>query len=253
MRPNPLVLFGLVSALSFSAHFANADPPATDVASGEADIGVPAGLAFERPYVVQAIYVDPNGRDRGLILDDGTVLVGINAGLAAASARPGDRVAISVDDRNVVHVANTSRGETATFGPREAFARLPVSGPPVGGGPIVGTTVPARGGVREVADLERIQRAGRVRLVLQSPAGVPSGVLLDDGTQIHLLPRVSAVLRSVRVGDHLEAVGLGSDRVEATAVWALTITRPNGQTLLDLTRGPIQAPELGLRPPDPRG
>jgi hypothetical protein len=82
--------------------------------------------------------------------------------------------------------------------------------------------------------------------MLHQPNGTPAGFVMDDGTQVHVVPGVAgAVAEQVSPGEVIRVEGRGTRTPMGTGLWAVTITRPNNLVLLDMTRG-IGSPELNL-------
>lgn len=198
-------------------------------------------LARAEP-VVRDYWIDAHGRVAGLMLDDGTELVGTSAqgDRILASFQRGDPVELTARGGAPVRVRNARSGrvlELAPSGsdaPASAAARARSSGT-------------ARPRMDDVRDAARVEVTGRVAAVTHTPQGEPAGVLMDSGTQVHVLPRVAAVLRGLRPGDPLRVEGRGVYGAYGLGVWATTIVGPNQRRVLDLGRG-VAAPELSLAP-----
>lgn len=215
--------------------------------------------AFERLRVndvarrVRAVRLDPHGAPTGVILSDGTQYVGTPSRYLTTVAKPGDpvRVELGTGDRLVVVDTKTMLG--ATLGPRGAVDLQPLVEYPsrpsapsaIGGGPR-DAAVSSAGAPRldDATELGRYAINGRVDLVLTTPNGAPTGLLLSDGTQVHVLPRVADVLSRIHAGDEVRVEGRGTKTAEGTSMWALGIMQDR-RVILDLERG-AGAPELGI-------
>jgi hypothetical protein len=101
--------------------------------------------------------------------------------------------------------------------------------------------------VDDASGLDHIASNGRVRMMLHSPAGSPTGFVMDDGTQVFSVPTVAdAVAQQVTPGQIVRVEGRGTRTTAGTGMWAISITQPSGLVLLDMNRG-VGAPELNLR------
>jgi hypothetical protein len=214
---------------------------------------------------VKAVRLDPHGRPSGVILSDGMEYVGVANQNLLQVASPGDpvRVELGAGDRLVLVNERTLRG--ATIGPRaevdlQPFVPYATSSPPtaIGGGPKDTTfsdetfsdkvqnlgegIAPKR--LDDAIDLGRYAVVGRVDTVLKTPTGAPAGLLMTDGTQVHVIPRVADVLARFHEGDELRIEGRGTRTGLGTSMWATAITQ--GRLVhLDLERG-NGAPEIGV-------
>ncbi|MBI2390977.1 MAG: hypothetical protein HYV09_15405 [Deltaproteobacteria bacterium] len=201
--------------------------------------------AAEPDVHVRTARLDPHGQISGVILTDGTELVAPMSERLSRVARPGDPVrrAVSADQRRVL--VNERTNEQVALGPRENEDLKPLVARPIGigGGPVATDRDSLR--IDDVSSLDRLAVTARVSLVLKSNVGAPSGLLLEDGTQVHLVPRVSGALGRVQPGDLLRVVGLGTQTESGASMWALFIIAEDQQVLLDLERGD-GAPEIGL-------
>jgi hypothetical protein len=214
-------------------------------------------FADDAPRTVTAIRIDPHGRSSGVILSDGMEIVGMSpfAGGLASSVRVGDPVSIALGAGDTVQLIDRRTLVVCDVGPREMVALEPLIGPPVGGGPpdvTVDTGANAGekpGAVTRIDDartLTRIASDGHVTMITHAPDGAPSGFLMEDGTQVHVIPRASDLLRSMPVGAFVHVDGVGTRTRNGTGVWALAVTRPDGFVWLDVLRSVERAPELGL-------
>jgi len=201
---------------------------------------------------VQSVRLDPHGQPSGVILSDGSQLCGeINQKLTRVAV-PGDpvRVELAAGDRIVLVNERTSEG--ATIGPRETVDLAPLIARPtrygIGGGP---PPMPPQGQtpyvhLDEASQLEHFAVVTRVALVLKAPSGAPAGLLMEDGTQVHVVPRLAGVLARFKPGESLRVEGLGTKNEHGKSMWALAITRDR-TVFLDVGRG-IGAPEIGIGP-----
>lgn len=187
--------------------------------------------------VVDRYRVDPHGRLSGVILRDGTeiVVTGAQAAAVSAAVRPGDLVRTPGGPQNTLELQDPRTGRTIDLGSIDSVAR--------GGGPVSAAVPYAR--VDDARPLRAFTVRERVAYVTHTPNGDPSGFVLRDGTQVHLVPAVAGVTSEIRPGDLLRVDGRGTPSAYGLGLWGMTITRPTGLVVLDMTRG-IGAPELGL-------
>lgn len=233
----------LVVALASAAFALATTHPGPVRAGNDGSTGADRAAPEAGARRVAAVRRDPHGHARGVILDNGTAVVAEELDRLFQVARPGEVVQIVASGRDV-ELRNVRTGALVALGPRE-----PLTTAAIGGGPRA-VPVPESAFPRiETRGLVRLNRTGVVRQVVHTTAGVPFGLVLDDGSQVYLLPRVSGVLSSVTPGERVAVHGLGTQAVDGTAMWAQTIARDDGRTVLDLGRGPVRAPELGLRGP----
>jgi hypothetical protein len=199
---------------------------------------------------VRTVRFDPHGKPAGVILSDGTEYIGNANDALLRVAIPGDPVRIEIGSGDRLVLVNTLTARGATLGPRAEVDLQPFAPPPtaIGGGPQDGTTnqgevQPAKP-LDDAASLGRYAIDGRVDLVLTSPTGAPAGLLLADGTQVHVIPRVADVLMRFKPGDAIRVEGRGTRVGKSVAIWALSISRGR-LVYLDLERG-RGAPEIGV-------
>lgn len=190
---------------------------------------------------VESMRVDPHGRVSGFILADGTDLRASLPDQLAASTAPGDLVRAPLGARGSFEVENLRTGRFVPIADIASAAR--------GGGPQpVGAT--AKVGeyplIDDASKLDRLATSGRVRSMLRSPNGMPTGFVMDNGAQVFTVPTVAdGVVEQVRPGDEVRVEGRGTKSAHGTGMWAVAITRGNA-VLLDMMRG-VGAPELNLR------
>jgi hypothetical protein len=205
------------------------------------------GLFLALPAVAQAdgvvdrVRIDPHGRVAGLYLRDGTVI--------DATPSRGPSVQQAVRPGDTVRVTYTAEGQAMLFDRRTSqFVNLGPAGPTArGGGPRATGPVTEYALVDDAMRLSAVTVQGRVTEVTHTQHGVPTGFLLDDGSQVSVVPDVAGVLDSVRPGDVLRVDGRGTRTPQGTSLWAVVITTSDHGAILDMTRG-VGAPELGFRP-----
>ncbi|MGZ3455025.1 MAG: hypothetical protein ACXVEF_35810 [Polyangiales bacterium] len=194
---------------------------------------------------VRAVRLDPQGRTSGVILSDGTQYVGVVNDNLMTVAKQGDPVRVELGSGDRLVLINEFTNEGATIGPRPLVDLQPFYPYAVGGGPRDENRLQYQNRLTsDAADLGRFAVVGKVELVLKSPTGAPEGLLMDDGTQVHVLPRVSDVVARFRPGDELRVEGKGTRGVNGNAMWAVSITKDR-TVFLDLERGQ-GAPEIGI-------
>lgn len=93
-----------------------------------------------------------------------------------------------------------------------------------------------------------LETRGTVQRFTLTPIGELDGVILTDGTEVHLPPHLTTQLASaVRIGDTVAVQGYRSPSVSLVVASSITDTN-TGQTVVD--NGP---PPPGFRPPPPPG
>ena len=116
-----------------------------------------------------------------------------------------------------------------------AWAQAPAPPPP-----------PAPTGVAPPAPSQLPETRGTVQRFTLTPIGELDGLILADGTEVHLPPHLSALLASaVRIGDTVTVQGYRSPAVALVTAGSITDTN-TGQTVVD--NGP---PPPGYRPSPP--
>lgn len=115
----------------------------------------------------------------------------------------------------------------------------------IGGGPMATDAKAAR--IDDTSSLNRYAVTARVAMVLKSHVGAPAGLLLEDGTQVHVVPRLSGALASIKPGMELRVEGLGTPTQRDATMWALSITKGDF-VYLDVERGE-GAWEIGVNGP----
>ena len=222
---------------------------------GLALAGVAATFTFaasahdDASRTVSAFRIDAHGRPSGVILSDGTELVGMApfAGCPVTSVHVGDPVSVAPGAGDMVQLIDRRTLSVCDVGPREMVELSPVLGQPVGGGPPDATI--DRGPAARIDDgrkLTRMSSIGHVTMITHAPDGAPSGFVMEDGTQVHVIPRVADELRQLPLGAFVHVDGLGTRTREGSGMWALAVTRPDGLVWLDVLRSRARAPELGL-------
>lgn len=200
-----------------------------------------AGPAAITEGRVESFRIDPHGRVAGVILQDGTIIA-VPVALAwdlVRNVEIGDWVRTLPGPAQTVQLNNPRTKSVLALGPAEHVAR--------GGGPPSREALPyAR--VDDVTGLERFAAEGKIKVLTHAPQGLPTGFVLQDGTQVSVAPSVAGVLRNLRPGERIRVEGLGTRGPANPSMWALTISRPKGEVLLDMTRG-IGPVEFGLAPP----
>lgn len=204
---------------------------------------------------VRTVLLDAHGRPSGVILDDGRELVGEPNEKLTQVATPGDpvRVELGAGDRLVLINSRTEEG--ATLGPREEVDLAPLYARPVafpigvGGGP-QDTNASRELRYDDARSLFRFASLGRVSLVLKAPSGAPSGLLMEDGTQVQIVPRLAGVLAKIQPGASLRVEGVGTHDEHGSSMWGLSITSGR-YVYLDAERG-VGVPELSLAARAPR-
>jgi hypothetical protein len=205
------------------------------------------GATEERASTVRAVRIDAHGRRSGLILSDGTELVSLNVDRIAEVAKPGDQVYVAAAPNDKLQLVDRTRGEAVTLGPREVVDLGPFIGPPMGGGPRISEGILEEPKLDDVSALPMLVQDGRVALITHSPTGDPSGFILDDGTQVHMIGRVAGLITGrIHVGDVLHVEGPGATSKDGRGMWAIAISRPTRFVILDLMRNAGGVPELGL-------
>jgi len=196
---------------------------------------------------VQTLRLDPHGKPSGVILSDGTELVGVPGSNFASVVTPGDPVRVVVNGHERLVLINGRTFETAVIGANERAALRPLLGHPVsiGGGPMA--TDADQTYLDDATSLQRFAVVSRVALVLETRVGARAGLLLEDGTQVHLVPRLAGSLANIEPGDRLRVEGLGTPAQHGSAMWALSIA-DEGFVYLDVERG-RGAPEIGVTGP----
>ena len=187
----------------------------------------------------------PRGDVDGLILRDGTEIhFPPHLGTALASVvRPGDTVtahglkARALPLFRAVSITDATSGRTVADDGAD-LGRPPPPPPPPGGPGGPGDPGRGPGGPRVGGGPMRppgpvIARAGTVRAVLHGPAGDADGVLLADGTMVHLPPPAFATEARLLVpGAAVFASGPGVSNVLGTSIAAETL----GTTQADAKR-----------------
>jgi hypothetical protein len=191
-----------------------------------------ADSTFER------VRIDPHGRVSGLILADGTDVAAApgEAAQLAQQVRSGDPIALERGPGNSFVVLDGRTGGRFALGSMDSVGR--------GGGP-PSSAVPYQL-VDNARDLPWMTTQGRVTRVLHTPNGDTSGLLLDNGMQVRIVPGVEGVVAAMRLGDIVTVGGRGTATPAGSALWAIRIAQPSGLVLLDMTRGRHGLPELGL-------
>lgn len=193
---------------------------------------------------VQTVRLDPHGRPDGVILADGTELVGRDNEKLVRVAGAGDPVRVELASGDRIIVVNTRTTQGATVGPRAEVDLAPLYALPlpvgIGGGP------PAQPYPRidDATSLERFAVVTRISQVLKAPNGAPAGLLLEDGTQAHVVPRLSGVLARLTPGTPVRVEGLGTRGQRGSSMWVLSITNDR-YVYLDAERG-VGAPEINV-------
>jgi len=204
----------------------------------------PMTEALERlQRTVRSVRYDPHGRPAGVILSDGTEYIGNANDALLRVAIPGDPVRIEVGAGDRLVLVNTLTARGATLGPRAEVDLQPFAPTAIGCGP-QDTTTNQSARLDDAASLGHYAIDGRVDLVLTSPTGATAGLLLTDGTQVHVIPRVADVLMRFKPGDAIRVEGRGTRVGKSVSVWALSISRDR-LVYLDLERG-HGAPEIGV-------
>ena len=213
--------------------------PVGETGAASQPSGQPAGLFING--VVDQFRIDPHGRVSGLVLRDGTELVAPDPNAAALTSmvHPGDRIRTPYGPSGTLEVENLRSNQFVQIGTIDQVAR--------GGGPTSIGPVQAYAPVDDASKLETLAVSGRIRTMLRVPNGAPAGFVMEDGTQVHIVPTVAgAVAEQVSPGDQVRVEGRGTRTPMGVGMWGLIITRPNNLVTLDMTRG-IGAPELNLR------
>jgi hypothetical protein len=173
----------------------------------------------------------PRGEVDGLILDDGTQIhtpPHLGAQLVFA-IKPGDRITVrGLKARQIALIEAVSVANDATH------VSVTDTGPPD----------PRGAG-------QRLQASGHVKAQLYGPRGDLNGVLLEDGTIIHLPPdEADRLAAELAVGQPLYVTGQGIDSPLGKVIAAQQIG-PNASQLAEIQAGP---PGPGRRgpPPPPR-
>jgi hypothetical protein len=135
-------------------------------------------------------------------------------------------------------------GAWVAMGPALAQAPAPPPAPP-SAAPAAAPSAPApAAGIYYSNQLPETQ--GTVQRFTLTPIGELDGVILTDGTEVHLPPHLTTQLAAaVRVGDTVTVRGYRSPSVPLIAAVSITDTN-TGQTVVD--NGP---PPPGFRPPPP--
>ena len=173
--------------------------------------------------------LSPRGDVDGLILDDGTE-VHLPPHLGAQlvfSVRPGDQVSVrglkarGIPTIDAASITNTATHQTVTD-----------NGPPGPGG---GTAM---------------QVSGTIKAQLHGPGGDLNGVLLQDGTIVHMPPdQAEQMAAQLTVGQPLYVTGQGTDSPLGKAIDAQQIG-PD-QSRLAQVDNPPRGPGRDRRPPPP--
>ena len=201
-------------------------------------MGQPNGLFVKG--VVDSFRIDPEGRISGLILQDGTeVVVPLQTASTLQSAiHVGDRIRTPYGPNNTLEIEDAASHRFVQLGTADEVAR--------GGGPLPSGPVQPYAHVDNASRLPRLAVTGMVRKMLHVPNGAAAGFVMEDGTQVHLVPSVAdAVAEQVSPGEMIRVEGRGTRTPGGTGIWGVTIVRPNNLVLLDMTRG-IGSPELNL-------
>lgn len=199
---------------------------------------------------IERVRRDPHGRVTGVILDDGTELVGEvkNRQKLERIAISGDPVRVTVDADERLVLVNGRTFETVTIGDRDRTVVRPLIHNPLGiGGVPIWAVDHAAARLDDATTLGRFFVYGRVALVLKTDVGRPSGLLMDDGTQVHIVPRFSGALDGIEPGTQLRVEGLGTRDPQGLAMWALSI-KERDYVHLDVERGE-GAPEINIEGP----
>lgn len=240
-RGYAFALLATASAVALTAAGSYATPARADAITTEEaanDVLAPLGGGTG---IVSQLRIDPHGRVSGVILRDGgieLVVTGPNAQRLATFVQPGDRIRTPVGPNGTVEMENLGSHQVIQLGTTAAVAR--------GGGPESQPSLEYPP-VDDASQLGRVRLTGRVRSMLHRPHGETSGFVMEDGTQAYVLSRLGlAVTELVKPGDSIVVEGRGTRTPLGTGLWAVKVTRPGGQVLLDITRG-VGAPELNLR------
>ena len=170
----------------------------------------------------------PRGDVDGVILADGTLVhLPPHLGPAlVAGVHPGDQVTI-----HGLHARAIPLVQALTIHDDATDATITDDGPPAG---------PPR---PRAADLQPLSESGRIKADLYGPRGDLDGVLLDDGTQIHLTPPEAERLQAqLAPGATIAANGRG---------YAGPLGRSIGAT--EIGPDPAHLVALVLPPPPPSG
>jgi hypothetical protein len=208
-----------------------------------------AASVEQRSAAVFAYRVDAHGRLTGLVLSDGTELISANAEKMMTNIHLGDRVYVEPGPGDTLQVVNPVQQVAVTVGPRQTVDLGQGPGSAIGGGPPAegATGVNAEPRLDDVTHMPMLVVDGRVTLIMHTPVGVPTGFILDEGSQVRLIPRVAGVItNAIKVGDQLHVVGPGTTGPTGRGMWGVTISRPNRWVVVDLMRNVIGAPELGI-------
>jgi hypothetical protein len=202
----------------------------------------------QRETSIHSVRRDPHGQVSGVILNDGTELVGAaNDQALKKVAVPGDPVRVTVDADDRMVLVNGRTFDTATIGDHDGAVLKPLVANPlgIGGGPVA--TDPDNARIDDATTLGRFFVIARVTMVLKTNVGVPSGLLMSDGSQIHVVPRFAGALSGIEPGMQLTVEGMGTRDESGVAMWALSI-KQRDYVYLDVERGE-GAPEINLTGP----
>jgi hypothetical protein len=176
--------------------------------------------------------LSPTGEVDGLILDDGTQ-VHMPPHLGAQlvfTIKPGDQITIrGLKARQVALIEAVSVSNDATH----------VS--------IVDTGPPDPRGAEQ-----RLGASGHVKAQLHGPRGDLNGVLLEDGTIIHLPPdEADRLAAQLAVGQPLYVIGHGVNTPLGKVIVAMQVG-PNASQLAEVRDDPLPPGRRGPPPPPPR-
>lgn len=206
----------------------------------------PAQLPVTKGRVAQ-YSLTPRGDVDGLILDDGTEIhtpPRLGAQLAAA-VKPGDTVTVhglkarALPLVQAMQVTNDASGQSVTD-----------AGPP--GGKPRGM----QGGPRapEAGAGQSLNAQGRIKQALYGPRGEMNGVLLDDGTQIHLPPpEAQRLAAQLAPGQTVYASGNGMAGPLGKVIGARAIGPSSAQVTQIAAPPPHGGPGRDRRGPPPGG
>jgi hypothetical protein len=190
---------------------------------------------------VDRLRLDPHGRVAGVYLRDGTEITAAPERAAA--------LALAIQPGDAVHVVYNPQQQALLFDARTSrFVELTSATPAFaarGGGPGAPAVAIPYARVDDATQLAPVRVEGRVAQITHTAGGVPTGLLLDNGAQVDVVPDVAGILDTLSVGDALRIDGRGTQTSAGTSLWALTITSARRGVVLDMTRG-VGAPQLGL-------
>ena len=204
-------------------------------------LAVPITARADAPF--RMFHIDPHGRVAGLILSDGTE-VPASPRASADLARwihSGDSIQLTYGPRGESLLSLRRAGRMFDLGPANTPVGITpgdVSVPTArGGGPRSLEAVPYAV-VDDARPLARLTTQGHVTMLTHTSQGVPTGFVLDNGTQVSLVPSVAGVLADVHPGELLQIEGRGTSTPQGTGLWATSITTADRGVILDMYRGP---------------